>query len=342
MGKLVSIIVPVYNIADYLDKMVISILSQSYQDIEILLVNDGSTDESLIMCQKYEFQDNRVKVFNQMNSGVSVARNRGIEESTGDFLFFFDGDDYVESTMIEVMVNKIEPSIDMVVCGITIHNHYLTNKQFNKGISEKEKKITIKELAYDYWEYYELGVINAPWNKLFRKEIIDYNQLKFPEGLKMGEDAYFNLSYLSHSKEIKIISNPMYHYFIYSGQSSKRINIDHYQMMAFNFEKIRSFIQQFDGFKNKKIQTEFNYQFYREVLYSMKLIYRSKMYSKNEKKQYIHKIVEINKDIQYAEPKRIEDYILLPLFKKKSISSIHLIIQNSEKFKMTVKKILLK
>lgn len=342
MENLVSIIVPVYNLADHLDRMVTSILNQSYQNIEVLLIDDGSTDDSLKICQNYEIKNKQIKVFTQVNSGVSVARNRGIEESSGDFLLFFDGDDYVEDTMVEVMVKNITPAVDMVVCGIAIHNQYLTNQLELRGIKEKEKIITMEELAYEYWEYYKLGVINSPWNKLFRKRIIDHYQLKFPEGIKMGEDAYFNLSYLTHSTQIKIINNPLYHYFIYGGQSSKNINTDHYQMMVFNFEKIESFINQFGGFQNEHTLAEFDYQFYREELYSIKLIYRSNEYKKSEKKNYIYKMFENNPSIKKARAQKLEDYYLLPLFKKKSIYILHFIIQFTEQLKMGIKRILLR
>ncbi|MDN5372942.1 MAG: hypothetical protein PWR19_1988 [Carnobacterium sp.] len=342
MENLVSIIIPIYNTADYLDKMIDSILNQTYQNIEVILIDDGSTDESLKKCLQYKIRDKRIKVFNQANSGVSVARNRGIQESNGEFLFFFDGDDYVEQNIVEIMLKNLTRDIDMVVCGITIHNHYLTNQESHRGIAEKEKTISMENLAFNYWEYYELGVINSPCNKLFRKSIIDQYQLEFPEGIKMGEDAYFNLSYFSHSRRIKILKDPLYHYFIYSGQSSKKINTDHYQMMVFNFEKIKSFIQQFRGFENKKTLAEYYYQIYREALYSMKLIYRSDEYTKKEKKSYISEILGKNQDIQKANPQKIEDHYYLPLFKRKSIHTLHFIIQFTELLKMGIKKIVLK
>lgn len=342
MEYLVSIIVPVYNIADHLDRMVTAILNQSYKKIEVLLINDGSTDNSLELCQDFKKQDDRIKVFDQANSGVSVARNRGIQESNGEYLFFFDGDDYVENDIIETMVKNISPKIDMVVCGITIHNNYLANQVELRGIKESEKMISMEELAYNYWEYYKLGVINSPCNKLFRKKQINQYQLNFPEGIKMGEDAYFNLSYLAHSSKIKIIQKPLYHYFIYSEQSSKRINTDHYQMMVINFKKIKSFINQFHGFENPNTLAEFNYQFYREVLYSIKLIYRSKEYNKNEKKKYLREMLNRNHDIERVRPQKVEDYFLLPLFKKKAISILHFTFRITEQIKLVIKKVMLK
>ena len=119
MNKLISIIMPVYNAEKYLNRSIESIMNQTYNNIEIILVNDGSTDNSLEICTSYQEKDNRIKLINQANKGVSFARNKGIDEATGDYIMFIDSDDYVEKNMIEDMVSKItEDDIDLVISGI--------------------------------------------------------------------------------------------------------------------------------------------------------------------------------------------------------------------------------
>lgn len=341
MNSLVSIIVPVYNIASYLDRLMNSLLKQTYNKIEIIIVDDGSSDESLNKCLEYRKSDKRVHVVSQKNSGVSVARNRGISEAQGNFLFFIDGDDYIEKNMVERMLSEMSFDIDMVICGITIHDQYLRQNQRFKGIATEQLILTMKDLAYNYWDYYELGIINAPWNKLYRKEIIEKYELKFPVGIKMGEDAYFNLSYFMNSSKVKIIKDPLYHYFIYKGQSSKKVNTDHYEMMSFNFKQIHLFINEFNGFQNEQNFREDAYQFYRETLYSIKLIYRSSRYTTREQKKYVNRVIN-NDSIKIARPKTLEDRLLLPLFRKKSVQLIHYYIQVTEQIKMGIKKVVLK
>ena len=106
--ELISVIVPVYNVEKYLDECVNSILDQTYSNIEILLIDDGSTDNSPNICDFYEKQDNRVRVIHQQNGGLSLARNIGIEKSQGDFIVFVDSDDYISTDMLEVMINEMK------------------------------------------------------------------------------------------------------------------------------------------------------------------------------------------------------------------------------------------
>src|SRR5699024_1725724 len=127
MNILVSIVVPIFNSEKYLDETISSILSQTYKNIELILVNDGSTDRSLEICTNYEKTDERVFVVNQTNQGVSAARNKGIVYAKGEYIQFVDSDDIVDPRMTEKLVNKILKDSDLVICGYT-KVLYINNK----------------------------------------------------------------------------------------------------------------------------------------------------------------------------------------------------------------------
>ena len=117
MKKLISIIIPVYNSENYLKKCIDSVLSQTYKDIEVIIVNDGSKDNSDKICKNYADQDSRIKYYSQKNSGVSVTRNNGIKYSSGAYIAFLDSDDYIESNFCEIMLRELEKeSSDMCIC----------------------------------------------------------------------------------------------------------------------------------------------------------------------------------------------------------------------------------
>lgn len=127
--NLVSVIVPVYNAEHFIEKCIHSILNQSYKNIELILVNDGSTDNSVKICDSFAKIDNRIKLIHQANSGPSVARNNGIYNAKGKYIQFIDADDYIEENMIETLVNEMEKGLDIVICGY-------------KRIFKEENKIT--------------------------------------------------------------------------------------------------------------------------------------------------------------------------------------------------------
>ena len=150
--KKISIIVPVYNCEKYLIKCINSILDQSYANLELLLYDDGSVDNSNSICKEFEKLDKRVKVFNQNNSGASVARNIGIENSTGEYLMFVDADDYIEDSMLKVLIEKAEvEKADFVMCGMTV-DYYNSKGNLLSSIECNIKSRTIR------------GNINIPLN----------------------------------------------------------------------------------------------------------------------------------------------------------------------------------
>lgn len=191
----ISIIVPVYNAEGYLSACVDSILAQSLRDIEVILVDDGSTDESPEICDKYAAQDTRVICIHQENAGAAAARNRGLEAATGKYIAFVDSDDWIDQDMYEIMVGAAEErNCDLVICdclkeseaGSCIYTHELPGGYYDRGAMET--RYFPQLLMPDSMEY---PVTISNWLLLIRREIIEDNRLSFPEGMRFSEDLLF-------------------------------------------------------------------------------------------------------------------------------------------------------
>lgn len=216
---MISIIVPVYNCEENLERCVKSILNQSEKDIELILVDDGSTDTSPQICDKFAKENSNVKVIHQENGGVSKARNAGIEAAQGEYLQFVDSDDYLDSKMCKTMKEIIEKDQSELV--ITGFHHWYIGKDVIKCPSEKLTSPTeMKTFGTAFLELYEQGFLNMPWNKLYKKEKIKEH---FPENLSLGEDLLFNLNYLKQLKTSETISfatAPLYNYIQERGKTN--------------------------------------------------------------------------------------------------------------------------
>ena len=205
-GK-VSIIVPVYNVEKYFEQCINSLLEQTYRNIEILIVDDGSEDTCGEIADEYILKDERIKVFHKENGGVSSARNYGLENATGEFYGFVDSDDFVTSDYIEKMVTcAVEKDADMV-----ISNFFSCFVNKNIPNSKLEKYPTGQIFTTDEFLeelYYHPGAFSFAWNKLYRKEL--FEGLKFADML--CEDSQIMLTLAERSKIIAFVGEPLYYY----------------------------------------------------------------------------------------------------------------------------------
>ncbi len=200
-----SVVIPIYNAEKFIEKCVESIIKQTYIDWELLLINDGSTDKSLDICQRYAEQDLRIVCINKQNGGVSSARNVGIEVAKGKFITFVDADDWLEADHF-THIMCVSEDMDLVVNG---HKEINTNSVVEKRITGKNF-YTLDELKADYDRLYPLSLINFPWSKRFKCELIK-NQ-RFDEKVKLGEDYLFNMQYLSKCSSIAFLLSCDYCY----------------------------------------------------------------------------------------------------------------------------------
>lgn len=239
---LVSIIIPIYNVEEYLDKCIISVLSQSYRNIEILLINDGSTDNSKLICEKYKKKDRRISIINTVNRGVSHARNIGIKCSKGKYLLFIDSDDDIEITYVEkLLISILESNSDLSFC-------------YSKFIySEKEKvdlfgleniKVLTKNIKNDFalleFVFYRI------WGILYKADIIKNNNIFFKEFLLIAEDHIFNYEYLKYSKVYNFVDEYLYNYYIRKKISlSKYKNCKTFEDELYNLKQKKEFLLKF-------------------------------------------------------------------------------------------------
>lgn len=222
MKNLISIIIPVYNGERYLSKCIDSILNQTYSNLEVILVDDGSTDSSPKICDKYSKKDNRIKVIHKKNGGVSSARNMGISKSTGDYIGFVDSDDYIEPNMYENLFNALKDShTEISMCGY----NELENNKIIKSVIHHKNKISGEELLKDIFEELFRPVV---WNKLFKRHLFfdAQGQICFPENVSFGEDALMITSILSPTDTISIVNEALYNYNIFNNSLSHNLTDD--------------------------------------------------------------------------------------------------------------------
>lgn len=208
----VSVIVPVFNVFLYIEKCVYSILSQSYQNIELILVDDGSNDGSEIICNRLAHEDERIKVFHIENSGVSVARNIGLGLSEGDFIFFVDSDDWIESNIVERMVEEsVAYDLDIIACNV----YLVTKDNYGNYVNKKRilwpsiNKTTILNREEAFYKMFANSAFIT--NKMVRKTCV--SNIRFDESIDFGEDMLFLLKCLNNVNRAAIIPDYGYYYY---------------------------------------------------------------------------------------------------------------------------------
>lgn len=214
MSEKVSVIIPIYNVEQYIDECIASACKQTYSNLEIILVDDGSTDTSGMKCDEWEEKDERIKVIHKINGGLSSARNAGLDIATGKYIYFLDGDDYIENTLFEQTVPYMNEPYDMVsfcyyevyengeqkriyqpTYGSFIYNDNCERKKFINQILLKGK------IGWD------------AWSRIYKRDIIEKYHLRFADNrIIFAEDLYFCLCYCSHAKKVVCINMALYYY----------------------------------------------------------------------------------------------------------------------------------
>ena len=213
-NKKISVIVPVYNMEKYLERCVDSILSQTYINLEVILVDDGSSDSSGAICDNYAVRDSRIKVVHKANGGLSSARNAGLDIATGDYIGFVDSDDFVSSQMYQLLAERLDNSDCEIANVMYIRVDDNGNTTPSKVPHNTDKEIPAQQFIKELMLH--TGDVSV-WSKLFQKKIFD--NLRFPEG-KLNEDLIFMLDVLGRVKKIAFVAYVGYFYFIRSGSIS--------------------------------------------------------------------------------------------------------------------------
>lgn len=294
--KLISVIIPIYNCEKYIRQCLKSILQQSYTNFEIIVIDDGSKDNSTAVIKSCMQQDSRIRLVCQENAGVSRARNKGIEIAVGDIIVFIDADDWISFDFLERVSKEYDEEIDLLqfdyflVEKATIRKHYFNEscifeKNGNGNTVENLIHSIISPSLYPMSDsQYSVGV---PWGKAYKKDIIIKNSIAFNEEISLNEDVLFNLQYLLYCTRIKYIAEPVYFYRKYEESSMKKLDK--------NFEKAISqrlrLLTEYDKFGRQ-------YPMYAKGLVEkrIQLINESLLINRKYSKESIRKIVgEIRK-----------------------------------------------
>lgn len=216
--KLLTIIIPVYNVEAYLPACLDSVINQTYNDLEIVVVDDGSTDGSGKICDAYAEHDTRIRVIHQSNSGVSAARNKGINDARGEYIYFLDGDDVLSIDCIELLARPLErKQYDFVIGQAIVEG---TDREY--PVLEMKDGEVIGNAAivhhYTHGDFYMMV-----WNKLIKSEFIKSNKLFFKEGVYGGEDDVWSLEVVLAAESMYAVNAAHYHYKINEGSYTNRV-----------------------------------------------------------------------------------------------------------------------
>lgn len=227
MEELVSVIVPIYNAELFLKKCIGSLQEQSYNNIEIILVDDGSTDSSREICEAVCLRDERFIYYYKTNGGVSDARNYGLKVSHGQYITFVDADDYVEKNYIELQLQNIEAyNCDIAVCGFYIVDTDISKMSNNKAVGMLTELDYVKSLSENIY----FGGFS--WNKMFRRKIID--NIFFPKGVRYCEDTYFVCAAVGRGARIYYDSTPLYYYKQHSNSATSKYAFNDKDELEYN------------------------------------------------------------------------------------------------------------
>lgn len=339
MNTKVSVIIPAYNVENYIEKCLNSIINQTLYDIEIIVINDGSTDKSGKIVDEISKKDSRVGLVNQDNSGVSKARNRGMMLAKGDYIIFVDPDDYIEINMLEKLYMTAEKyNCDIVQCNYTINNNR-KNRSINQDI-EPNKLLKEQEIV----KYLKNGLIEGSlatyvWDKIFKKSYLEEHNLKFREDLNMFEDWYFIMDAISYLNKFVFIQDSLYNYRITPNSLSRKYisnhedlilnlqsdKLDYIEKWKLNIEPYKSkyLIRLYDDIlKIINYILNDNYKLNKNVqLIKINSILNSKLISNNFNK---------NNDKLYIYSTSINKFYLMPILygiREKKIKFIYLWIQ---------------
>lgn len=212
---MITIIVPVYNVEEHLSKCIESLLSQTYRNIEIILVDDGSTDKSGQICVSYSLKDNRIKLVRQNNEGAAMARNAGYKVSSGQYVFFIDGDDYIDYNTIQILYESLIKHDSDIVLGQFCDDydgHIFIPQRAVYGVFDKDGIVEILKTNYLFdYKTQIAGVQTGLCSRLYKREILE-NVLEKGKNLWIGEDAICNLNIITKAKKIVILHDVLYYY----------------------------------------------------------------------------------------------------------------------------------
>lgn len=315
-----SIIMPVYNVEKYVEKAIRSVMNQTYKNFELIVVNDGTKDNSMDIIKKLQKEDKRIKIFNKENGGLSSARNFGLKYATGEYVCFIDSDDYVYENYLEVLYNEIlNKESDLIIFGYNVDvvdSNEIVLKEFD--ILENYQEFNKKNKLY----FENVSMIGYAWNKCFKRSIIEENNLTYEEGTSYIEDIIFNCDFIKKCTNIIIIPNIIYHYVQRERETLGRKSYNNMLELDLRYsEKLKQILLLLNNSRRKVDKTIYNTLFER-IKWSLNLITLDKNISRKHKlsliKTYFIYIKNNEKKFNSYVTFSRKDKIFMFLIKRKS------------------------
>lgn len=290
-----SIISPVFNTEKYLETFLNSVLSQSFRDFELILVDDGSQDDSLDICIGYADKDRRIRVFTQQNQGAGAARNKGIKESEGKYLLFFDSDDWIEENGLQFLADEMKKSPDgLLIYGSTEVKYNEHEEKVSASISLpiNVNAETQQECRAIFCDLIFTSALNVPWNKVYSRTIVTQNHIEFPD-TRRAQDAFFNMEYYKHIERVRTVQKAIYYYRENTQNKIwKKFPKDLYKIDIQYDEYLVNIFQEFEiysGDAKEKVDTLFFNSIFRTVGFYKNPLWKM---SRKEKTAYVKTIIE--------------------------------------------------
>lgn len=275
--KKISVVIPVYNVEKYLSECLDSVVNQTYKNLQIILVDDGSTDFSGKICDVYAEKDNRITVVHQKNAGAGAAKNTGLDLVKGEYFSIIDSDDYIELDMYEKMVNSLEKyNVDIVQC---LFRNVFVNDSFDRKYKIKSnypKVLTSKRFLKEYLYDWKYAIF---WNKLFKSSLL--KEIRFPVGRKI-DDEFFTYKLVCNAKKVVNIDNILYNYRMRKTSVMNENDTD-----RFIYDRIDCFVERYDYIRKKYPSLGKKYL---TKLYDSLLYYKTQVNNTEKLEKYISKI----------------------------------------------------
>lgn len=327
--KKVSVILPVYNVEQYLAKSIESVLKQTYANFELIIVIDGSKDNSEAIANEFAQKDSRIKVYLKPNGGLSDARNYGLNVATGEYIYFLDSDDWIEPNLLEENLNiLLKKEADFIIFGF-----YQDNVNQDEKIIQQIKHIP----TCDNWikgddlilTPYMLNILGYAWNKMYKKKYLDQYLLSFAKGISLVEDILFNAQVYQNSSKI-IFNQKTYVHYIQRPVTTltKQFHEKSFEWVKLKHLALSDFVNIW-SFKNKNTILAEN--LVGGLRYCVLNLFRFKnQYSYTEKVNYIKKMLndpELMRYVQFYQPVTLHDKIYYQLIKYRATHAIALMAQ---------------
>lgn len=297
----VSIIIPAYNAQAFIEKCISSVLQQTFVDFELIIVDDGSTDQTFEICSGIATSDGRIRVIHKENGGSSSAKNYGIQNAKGRYIAFVDADDTIDEDYIRNLYQGIAlHDADVCIGNVAFVNMVNDEIDSKRTVEMLGGVFTLSEFMSFYSKYMPNAVIGAPWNKLYRRSIIIENSLCFNTSIKNNEDTHFNYEFLAKCKTFYVSDSPYYNYISRIGvaSASRKYIPNIFDIYVMTYNKAIEFLKATNSYENN-VRFQNSY-FIGLIIGAINGIVNNDMVSSNSEKIEKIKAICNHKDVRFA------------------------------------------